>query len=184
MEKLFPDKIQNKHDPTADSKKLWSTLHPIRNFRIFRIIKSHARQPSRNTYVANIPMKPTTACERHVRIKRLNIFHSNLHVINKFSKPMTMLVKTIKLPHCSATDFQNMYVSTAWHHALSCADSKSSEGLKPSETPHCSMYLFSTFCKGSISPSQGYMREESIAYGYFRGHRASIYFIAFTSILF
>ena len=67
----------------------------MRNFRIFRIIKSHARQPSRNTYVANIPMKPTTACERHVRIKRLNIFHSNLHVINKFSKPMTMLVKTI-----------------------------------------------------------------------------------------
>ena len=95
MEKLFPDKIHNKHDPTADSKKLWSTLHPIRNFRIFRIIKSHARQPSGNTYVANIPMKPTTACERHVRIKRLNIFHSNLHVINKFSKPMTMLVKTI-----------------------------------------------------------------------------------------
>ena len=95
MEKLFPAKIHNKHGPTADPKKLWSTLHPIRNFRIFRIIKSHARQPSRNTFIANIPMKPTTVCERHVTIKRLNIFHSNLHIINKLSKPMTMLVKTI-----------------------------------------------------------------------------------------
>ena len=44
---------------------------------------------------ANIPMKPTTACERYVRIKWLNTFHSNLYVIKKLTKPVTMLIKTI-----------------------------------------------------------------------------------------
>ena len=133
-------------------------------------------------------MKPTTACERHVRIKRLNIFHSNLHVINKFSKPMTMLVKTI-MGSQTTTLLRNRFPKHVCIYGLTpCFIIRRlkifQKGLKPSETPHCSMYLFSTFCRGSISPSQGYMREESIAYGYFRGHRASIYFIAFTSILF
>ena len=133
-------------------------------------------------------MKPTTACERHVRIKRLNIFHSNLHVINKFSKPMTMLVKTI-MGSQTTTLLRNRFPKHVCIYGLTpCFIIRRlkifQKGLKPSETPHCSMYLFSTFCRGSISPPQGYMREESIAYGYFRGHRASIYFIAFTSILF
>ena len=70
-------------------------MHPIPNFCISMIIRSRALQPSRNTFKANIPMKLTTACERYVRIKWLNTFHSNLYVIKKLTKPMTMLIKTI-----------------------------------------------------------------------------------------
>ena len=120
----------------------------------------------------------------------------NLYVINKLTKPMTRLVKTImgvKQPHCSATDFQNMYASMAWPHASPCADSKSSEGLKPSGTPNYSMYLFSTFCRCSISPPQGYMHhirmlcrksvfiETRIVRTNFSAHRLTLHFFNFTT---